>query len=40
MKISKVLNNNTAVVIDENNREKVVIGKGIAFQKKVGDPIN
>lgn len=40
MKINKVLNNNSAVVYDENNNEIVVIGKGIAFKKKVGDVID
>lgn len=40
LKISKILNNNTAVVTDDQHREKVVIGKGITFQKKVGDVIN
>lgn len=40
MKIVKILNNNTAVVIDDQQREKVVIGTGISFKKKVGDAIN
>lgn len=40
MKISKILNNNSAVVLDDNNFEIVVIGKAIAFKKKVGDVIN
>lgn len=39
MKIIKVLNHNTAVVEDAG-QEKVVIGKGIAFQKKSGDALN
>lgn len=38
MKISKVLNNNVAVVI-ENDEEKIVMGKGICFKKKTGDSI-
>lgn len=33
MEISKVLNNNVAVVI-ENNEEKIVMGRGICFKKK------
>lgn len=38
MKIEKVLNNNVVTIIDEENKlEKVVMGRGIAFQKKVGD---
>ena len=39
MKISKLLNNNVAVVI-ENNEEKIVMGRGICFKKKVGDFID
>ena len=38
MEISKVLNNNVAVVI-ENNEEKIVMGRGICFKKKTGDMI-
>lgn len=38
MKIAKILNNNV-VVINENNTEKIVMGRGIAFKKKVGDEI-
>ena len=34
MEISKVLNNNVAVVI-ENNEEKIVMGRGICFKKKI-----
>ncbi|MDO4501426.1 MAG: CAT RNA binding domain-containing protein [Erysipelotrichaceae bacterium] len=40
MKIRKILNNNSALVLDEDNQEVVVIGKAIAFKKKVGDVIN
>ena len=39
MKISKVLNNNT-VIVKEDGNEIVLIGRGIAFKKKPGDPIN
>ena len=38
MEISKVLNNNVAVVI-ENNEEKIVMGRGICFKKKTVDTI-
>ena len=38
MEISKVLNNNVAVVI-ENNEEKIVMGLVICFKKKTGDTI-
>lgn len=38
LRIHKVLNNNVAVVIDEG-KEKIVMGPGIAFQKKKNDVI-
>jgi len=37
MHIAKVLNNNVVVVLDEHRREQVVMGRGLAFQKRVGD---
>lgn len=39
MKIEKSLNNNVAVVIDEQGEEKIVMGRGICFRKKAGDEI-
>ncbi|WLR42396.1 PRD domain-containing protein [Bacillus carboniphilus] len=39
LKIHRILNNN-AVVVKENNVEKVVMGSGIAFQKQRKDIIN
>ncbi|MCI6465206.1 MAG: PRD domain-containing protein [Faecalicatena sp.] len=39
MKIFKTLNNNVAVVLDEKGQEKIVMGKGICFQKRNGDEI-
>ncbi|MET3574404.1 PRD domain-containing protein [Bhargavaea ullalensis] len=38
MKIKKILNNN-AVIAVEGDREKVVVGPGIAFGRKRNDPI-
>ncbi|EOR27872.1 MULTISPECIES: PRD domain-containing protein [Clostridium] len=40
MIINKVLNNNVITIINENNEESVVMGRGIAFQKKKGDEID
>ncbi|MGG7143090.1 BglG family transcription antiterminator LicT [Clostridium nigeriense] len=40
MFINKVLNNNVITIINENNEEAVVMGRGIAFQKKKGDAID
>lgn len=34
--ITKVLNNNVLVIVDEHQREKVIMGRGIGFQKKTG----
>lgn len=39
MRIFKILNNN-AVVVKEGNLEKIVLGPGIAFQKRKHDPID
>lgn len=39
MKIKKILNNNVAIVTNAQEKEVVVMGKGLAFQKKVGDEI-
>lgn len=40
MKISRVINNNVICVVNESNEELVLMGKGIAFQKKKGDEID
>lgn len=40
MKIFKVMNNNVASILDENNNEVIVMGKGIAFKKKTGDELD
>lgn len=41
MKIEKILNNNVVTVIDEvTNLEKVIMGRGLAFSKKVGQEID
>lgn len=39
MRIFKILNNNVAVVMDENGQEKIVMGRGICYKKKPGDAI-
>jgi transcriptional antiterminator len=38
-KILKVLNNNVVIAEGSNNQEAVLIGKGIGFSKKAGDPM-
>lgn len=40
MIINKVLNNNGVTIINENDEEAVVMGRGLAFQKKKGDEID
>ena len=37
MKIAKILNNNVVVILDEHGREQVVMGRGLGFQKQVGE---
>lgn len=39
MKIEKVYNNNVVSTYNEENTELVIMGKGLAFQKKPGDEI-
>jgi beta-glucoside operon transcriptional antiterminator len=40
MIIAKILNNNVVVVQDEHGREQVVMGRGLAFQKRVGENLD
>ena len=40
MEIKKVLNNNVVIIENEKNQEMVVMGRGLAFQKKVGQSID
>lgn len=40
VKIQKVINNNVVQILDENGKELIVMGRGIAFQKKAGELID
>lgn len=40
LKIIKILNNNAVVCTDNNNTEKIVMGRGLAFQQKVGSYVD
>lgn len=40
MIIAKILNNNVVVILDAQQREQVVMGRGLAFQKRVGDKLD
>lgn len=39
MKLIKALNNNVALVQDRKGQEAVVMGRGVAFGRKPGEPI-
>lgn len=40
MKIAKILNNNVVVILDEHQHEQVVMGRGLAFQKRPGEDLD
>lgn len=40
MKIQRILTNNALIVLNENDEEQIVCGRGIGFKKKTGDIIN
>lgn len=40
MKIGKIFNNNAVMVKEDNGRDSVIIGCGLAFRKKVGDEVD
>jgi len=40
IKINKILNNNVAEVLDAENRQIIITGRGICFRKKIGDTID
>lgn len=40
LSIQKILNNNVVIIKDESDREIIVMGRGLAFSKKIGDSIN
>ena len=37
VQIHKILNNNVVEILDGNGKEVIIMGRGIAFRKKVGD---
>lgn len=39
MIIHKILNNNVVVILGEKQEEQIVMGRGIAFKKKIGDEV-
>lgn len=40
MKIEQIINNNVVITKNKKGKETVVIGKGIGFNGKKGDPID
>lgn len=40
VKIHKVINNNVVMFLDEDGKEVIAMGKGIGFQKKIGDMVD
>lgn len=40
MIIHKILNNNVVVILDDKQREQIVMGRGIAFKCKSGDEVD
>ncbi|MGG4609282.1 BglG family transcription antiterminator LicT [Providencia sp. Me31A] len=40
MKIAKILNNNVVIALNEKHQELVVMGRGLAFQKKAHDVVD
>ena len=40
MIINRVINNNVISTLDQNSREQVIMGSGVGFQKKAGDPVD
>ena len=40
MIINRVINNNVISILDQNSREQVIMGSGVGFQKKPGDPVD
>lgn len=40
MRILKILNNNVVIAQNANGNEQVVIGRGLAFQKKIGEKVD
>lgn len=40
MKIDKVYNNNVVQIREDSGEEAIVMGKGLGFQKKVGDELD
>ena len=40
LEIKKILNNNAAVTFDEKGKETIVMGRGIAYKRKIGDELD
>ncbi len=40
VKITKILNNNVAITTNERGKETIVMGRGLAFQRRIGDELD
>ena len=40
VEVLKVINNNIVSALDENNEEVIVMGKGLGYRVKLGQPIS
>lgn len=40
MRIKRILNNNIVLALDDNNQEKLLMGKGLGFNSSAGDHVN
>ncbi|CNH91620.1 beta-glucoside operon antiterminator [Yersinia massiliensis] len=40
MRITKILNNNVVIVLDQYGQEQVIMGRGLGFQKRLGEPLD
>lgn len=40
MKIAKVLNNSCVIILDDNEKEMILLGNGVGYARKPGDPVD
>lgn len=40
LQIEKILNNNVVIILDENDQEVILMGRGLGFKRKIGDEIS
>lgn len=40
MQIKRIFNNNAVMFLNKKGREEIALGKGVGYQKKIGDDID